>query len=103
MVVIDYFFSTAFAECIVTDTPVIVFEENEYPSLTENARPIYDALFSAGVVHTTLESAVSFVNKSFDDIAEWWNKPEVKNAVRDYVTTFGSTTNQPTLQIDENT
>ena len=84
MVVIDYFFSTAFPECILTNTPVIVFEDNKTPAFSDIARPVYDRLAAVGVVHFSYLSAADFINANIDTIDAWWSSAPVQEAVNEY-------------------
>jgi putative transferase (TIGR04331 family) len=90
LVVIDYFFSTAFPECILMNIPVIVFEENEYPVLTPLAKPVYDNLKAVGIIHNSLQSAADFVNQRFFDVNLWWDSEDVQKALRDYKSSFAN-------------
>jgi putative transferase (TIGR04331 family) len=84
MAVIDYFFSTAFPECILTDTPVIVFEENKTPAFSDLAKPVYDQLAAVGVVHFSYLSAADFINTNLDRIDVWWQSAPVREAINAY-------------------
>jgi putative transferase (TIGR04331 family) len=88
LVVIDYFFSTVFPECILLDKPVIMFEDKNEPACSPIAESVYAQMRACGIVHTSAEDAADFINSNFENIQSWWESPNVKAAVSSYRNSF---------------
>ena len=53
----------------------------------DSAKPYYNLLIDAGIIHLTAESLYNKVNSIYDDIYHWWNQDSIQDA-RSYCETF---------------
>ena len=74
---------TIFLEAFTANYPTLLYWNPEYFELRPDAKPYYDELHSAGILHYTPESAARKVNEIYKDPLEWWHLPEIQNA-KDY-------------------
>jgi putative transferase (TIGR04331 family) len=94
-VVINYLFSSTFAECLAMDRPVLVLSCGREALIHPRARPYYDRLREVGVVHQTPGSAAELLNAVYPDIDAWWREPERRGAVDAYRERFARVAPDP--------
>jgi len=83
--------TTTLCNAIAKNIPVVGFWNPEYWSLTEEAKPYFNALREVGIVHDDGGSAAKHVNEVYEDIEGWWNQPEVQEARKDWAMQFALT------------
>jgi putative transferase (TIGR04331 family) len=71
---------TSLNESMVANVPTVCYWNFEAWLLSRQAKPLFAALAEAGVIHDTPEAAAEHVNKHWDNIAQWWQSPDVQNA-----------------------
>jgi hypothetical protein len=76
--------ATNFPECIYLDYPVIGLLNNDQP--TPIIKPYYDFFLESGVLHDSIESLVSHLNRI--EINEWWNRVTREEMYQSYKETF---------------
>lgn len=72
--------STGILESLALNMPILVLMENKFEFLREGAKPYYQLLLDAGIVHLSAESASNKVNEIWDNIAGWWATESVQKA-----------------------
>jgi putative transferase (TIGR04331 family) len=97
-VVINYLFSSAFAECLAMDRPVLVLSCGREALIHPRARPFYDRLYAVGVVHRTPASAAALLNAVYPDVRAWWREPERRAAVDAYRAAFAHVAPDPAAE-----
>lgn len=72
--------STGLLETLSRNIPTLAFWQNNFDHLRDSARPYYQLLVDAGIVHLTSESAASKVNEIWEDVESWWSGSAVQEA-----------------------
>ncbi len=72
--------STGYLETMARDIPTVVFWTPSLFELRSSAEPYFEDLKQVGIYHETPESAAKHINSVWDDIAQWWHRPEVQRA-----------------------
>lgn len=80
------------------DIPTIMFWDPAYFELRESAIPYFERLKQIGIFHETPESAAAKVVEVWDDVAGWWNRPEVQEIRRFFCDRFARSSPSP-LQV----
>ncbi len=83
--------STTFIEALSADKPTILFWDPVANELRPEARPYYDRLFEAGILHYSPEAAVAAISTAYDDIEKWWNSPVRQEARQAFCSRFALT------------
>lgn len=73
--VVHSYDSTGILECLALDKPTIAFWQDGLTHLRESAKPHYQRLIDAGIVHLSAEAAAEQVNQIWDDVPGWWSQP----------------------------
>lgn len=87
--------STGILETLALNIPTLCFWNTEHWGLRPSAQPYFDRLKQAGVFHDTPESAAAKVAEVWDDVAGWWNRPEVQEARRYFCERFARLPENP--------
>ena len=72
--------STGLLECLADDIPTIAFWQNGLENIRDSARPFYQQLIVAGIVHHSASSAAEKVNEVWDRVDDWWQSKIVQSA-----------------------
>lgn len=83
--------STGFLETLGRNIPTIMFWNPKHWELRPSAQPYFDLLKEAGILHETPEAAAARAAEVWDDVAGWWNQPEVQDARRCFCDRFART------------
>lgn len=85
--------STTYAEALAMDRPTILFWRPDAPQtvMRPEARPFFDALRLAGVLHDRPESAAAAVEAAYPDVEAWWGEPRRREAVARFRDRFART------------
>jgi putative transferase (TIGR04331 family) len=67
-------------ETLSQNIPTLAFWQNGLDHLRESAKPYYQLLIDAGIVHLTSESAAQKVNEVWNDVDGWWKQSKVQDA-----------------------
>ena len=78
--VVHSYDSTGMLETLSRNIPTLAFWQNGLDHLRDSAKPYYQLLIDAGIVHLTPESIADKVNTVWDDVDTWWNQYDVQNA-----------------------
>lgn len=79
LVVIDHL-ATSLIECMAMGVPTICFWSPEHFKESEEARPYFDRLRDAEILHDSPKAAARKVNEIWNDVASWWNSETVQTA-----------------------
>jgi putative transferase (TIGR04331 family) len=66
---------TTFAEALAANKPTVLFYNPEHRRLKDEAKPHYESLQEAGILHTTPEAAAVALENAYEDVEAWWNSP----------------------------
>lgn len=83
--------STTFIEALSADKPTILFWDPNANELRPEARPYYDRLFEAGILHYSPEAAAGAIAAAYDDVEKWWDSPERQEARQAFCNRFALT------------
>ncbi|MEK6759609.1 MAG: LIC12162 family protein [Deltaproteobacteria bacterium] len=83
--------STTFIEALSANKPTILFWDPDANELRPEARPYYDRLFEAGILHYSPEAAAGTIVAAYDDVEKWWNSPIRQEARRAFCNRFALT------------
>ncbi len=72
--------STGVLETLSQNIPSLVFLENGLNHLHENIKSDYQMLIDVGIMHINSTSLADKVNEIWDNINDWWEQKEVKEA-----------------------
>ena len=72
--------STGMLETLSQNIPTIAFWQNGLGHVRESARPYYQLLFDAGIVHLSPISVAGKINEIWNDVDGWWASREVQEA-----------------------
>ena len=87
--------STGLFEALSQNIPTLAFWQNELDHLRESAKPYYQILLDAGIVHLTAEAVADKVNEVWDDADGWWFSDEVQGARKVFCEQFARTEKNP--------
>ena len=82
--VIHSYDSTGILETLSQNIPTLVFWQNGLDHLRDSAKPYYQLLVDAGIVHFTPESAAAKVNEVWGNVEGWWSKNVVQEARKQF-------------------
>ena len=83
--------ATSFLYSFVMDYPTVLFLNPRFSEVRADARPYYDALHEAGILHYSPESAARKIAEIFVNPRGWWSDPLLQKARRQFVTQFART------------
>ena len=72
-----------------------MFFRPDHFEMNEVATEIYSELKECGVFHATAESAARHINNIWENVDDWWESPEVRNAVYKHNLEFSRTSPHP--------
>ncbi len=90
---------TTFLENFVKDIPTTMYWDPEIFALNNESKPYYDLLSKVGILHKTPESCAKFINSIWNDVPDWWNSKDVKEARLIFSDHFANIGNNPVLQL----
>lgn len=72
--------ATGYLELLARDIPTVVFWDPQLWELRQSVLPVFDALRSAGIFHTTPEAASAHANRVARKPLSWWDEPGTQAA-----------------------
>lgn len=78
--VVHAYDSTGILETLSMNIPTMCFWHGGLQHLDQSAKPYYEMLRCAGILHDSPECAAKMVAAHWNDLAGWWNGPDVQNA-----------------------
>ena len=91
--------STGILEFLSWNIPCLAFWTKGLDHLRDSARPYYELLVDAGVIHLTAESCAQHVTKIWDRVEDWWGETDVQNARQVLCDRYARTTQTPVRDI----
>ena len=71
-------YGTTLHVALAANIPTVCYWDNDYPPMTEIARPYFDRLKEAKILFDNHRDAASHINDIWDDIDSWWQNPELQ-------------------------
>jgi len=87
--------STTFLEALVYNIPTLLFWNPNVETMRDAAKPYFDELVDAGILHYSPESAAKTVNRIQNSVAEWWSDSKRQNAVNHFCHQFARQSDDP--------
>ena len=78
--VIHSYDSTGILETLSLNIPTLAFWQNDLHHLRESAKPYYQLLIDAEIIHFTPESIAQKINEIWNDIDNWWNQKNIQDS-----------------------
>ncbi|HQS58863.1 MAG: hypothetical protein B7Y56_12555 [Gallionellales bacterium 35-53-114] len=87
--------STGILETLSQNIPTLAFWQNGFDHLRDSAKPYYQLLVNAGILHLTAESVAMQVNEVWCDVDSWWQRKEVQDARNLFCERFAKISENP--------
>lgn len=97
--VVHSYDSTGILETLSQNIPTLAFWQNDFDHLRESAKPYYQLLVDAGIVHLTAESVAHKVNEVWNDVDAWWGQSDVQDARRQFCEQYAKISQNPVSQL----
>lgn len=82
--VVHSYDSTGILETLSLNIPTLAFWQNGIDHLRESAKPYFQLLVDAGIVHLTPYSAAQKVNEIWNGVDVWWEQNNVQSARKEF-------------------
>ena len=93
--------STGMLETLSQNIPTLAFWQNGFDHLRESAKPYYQLLVDAGIVHFTPESVAQKVNECWDDVDAWWTQSAVQEARKKFCDRYARVSQNPIRELKQ--
>ncbi|NQT26843.1 transferase [candidate division KSB1 bacterium] len=93
--VVHSYDSTGILETLSLNIPTMCFWRNGLNHLLPNAKPYYELLRGAGILHDTPEHTAEFIASNWDRIGEWWGSEKVQGARKAFCGQYARTEKHP--------
>ena len=90
---------TPLNELLFNNIPTIAFWNPKQWEIRKCARPIFQKLLHAGILHKTPESASHLIYHIWDNIGNWWAQPQVQTARNEFCKKYAKSEKQPVYKI----
>lgn len=97
--VIHSYDSTGMLETLSQNIPTLAFWQNDFDHLRESAKPYYQLLVDAGIVHFTPESAAAKVNEVWGNVEGWWTQSAVQEARKQFCDRYARVSQNPVSEL----
>jgi putative transferase (TIGR04331 family) len=99
--VIHSYDSTGILETLSLNIPTIAFWQDGFDHLRESAKPFYQLLVDAGIVHLSPRAAADHVNNIWDRVDDWWLSTDVQEARRLFCMRYARTSATPVRDLNK--
>lgn len=99
--VVHSYDSTAILETLSQNIPTLAFWQNGFDHLRDSAKPYYQMLLNAGIVHLTPESVATKVNEVWTDVEAWWGGAAVQEARRQFCDRYARVSQSPARDLSK--
>ena len=72
--------ATTYLESLAWNVPTIIFWDEYYWELNEEAKPYFELLKSVGIFHSSPQSAARQMVDIWDNVDDWWLSESVQKA-----------------------
>ena len=93
--------STGILETLSQNIPTLAFWQNDLDHLRDSAKPYYQLLVDAGIVHLTPESVAAKVNEVWDDVEGWWMQSDVQEARKIFCDRYVRVSTNPVSELKQ--
>ena len=100
-IVIHSYDSTGILETLSQNIPTLAFWQNGFAHLRDSAKPYYQLLVDAGIVHLTPESVAYKVNEVWEDVDGWWRQSKVQDARKHFCDRYARLSRDPVRDLKQ--
>ena len=97
--VVHSYDSTGILETLSQNIPSLAFWQNGLDHLNDAAKPYYELLVEAEIIHLSSESAARMVNEIWTDVDGWWKQYKVQSAREKFCNQFARQSENPVRDI----
>lgn len=97
--VVHSYDSTGILETLSQDIPTLAFWKNGFEHLRESAKPYYQILLDAGIVHLSPELVAHKVNEVWDDVDGWWQSSKLQDARKQFCHQYARASQNPVNEL----
>lgn len=87
--------ATTYLESMSLNFPTLMFWNPKHWELRDSALPFFEKLKSVGIFHETPESAARKMAEVWDDVAGWWQCPEVQSVRHEFCEEYAHIPRKP--------
>ena len=87
-------------ETLSDNIPTLAFWGKEV-GILESARPYYQLLVDAGIIHYSSKSIAEKINEVWDNIDNWWYEKNIQEARRLFCDRFARKTQNPVKELKQ--
>ena len=98
--VVHSYDSTGILETLSDNIPTLAFWSPEV-SLVDSAKPYYQMLIDAGIVHLSPKSVADKINEIWDDIGSWWKQSNVQDARLKFCNRYAKKSQNPITELKQ--
>jgi len=99
--VVHSYDSTGILETMSLNIPTIAFWQNGFDHLRESAKPFYQLLVDAEIVHLSPEHAAKHVNAVWNSIDDWWFSQKVQDARVQFCSRYARESGSPIRELKQ--
>ena len=99
--VVHSYDSTGILETLSQNIPTLAFWQNGFDHLRDSAKPQYQLLVDAGIVHLTPESVAKKVNEVWDDVDGWWGQSIIQDARKQFCSRYARQSENPIRELKQ--
>jgi len=92
--------STGILETLSDNIPTLAFWGPEV-TLSDSAKPYYQLLIDAGIVHLSPKSVADKINEIWDDVDSWWKQSNVQNARMQFCHRYAKKSQNPVTELKQ--
>ena len=97
--VVHSYDSTGILETLSQNIPTLAFWQNGFDHLRESAKPHYQLLVDAGIVHFTADSVAKKVNEVWGDVDGWWRQSRVQDVRKQFCEQYARQSQKPITEL----
>ena len=100
-IVVHSYDSTGMLETLSENIPTLAFWTGGLGHLKDEARPDFQNLVDAGIVHLSVQSIVDKINNVWNNVDGWWAQDAVQDARKIFCRKYARLSEKPALELYE--
>ena len=98
LVVVDNI-QTLFYQIILSDTPCIVVLDMKIWKFNKEFEKIINEMIAVKILHTSIDSAIKFIESNYNSINDWWMKENVKSVISYITNNYSKEIHKPEIEM----
>ena len=86
-------------ETLSLNIPTLAFWQNGFDHLENSAKPLYQKLVDAGIIHLSPKSVSDKINVIWSDVDSWWNQTNVQEARKQFCECYAREIQNPIYEL----